>query len=616
MFALDHLRGSDLAGEIDLMAYKELVLVLGTAAVAVPALVRFGVSPVLGFLAAGAVLGPDGLGRLASMAPWLSYVTVSDRTQITYLAEAGVVFLLFMIGLELSFERLMTMRRMVFGLGAMQVLISGAVLGFIVSFAGVSRDLALVLGFAFALSSTALVVQLLADAKRLGSTTGRASFSILLFQDLAVVPLLVLVGVLSQGRDASLMQSLGIAAVNATIAIGLILLLGRFVLRPLFRAVARTQSGDLFMAASLLVVIGTGLITAASGLSMALGAFIAGLILAETEFRREVEATIEPFKGLLIGIFFFSVGMSLDINAILANPGQIFAALLIVLGVKFIITYFLLRRFKVSRESSIESAMLLAPAGEFAFVILSLASGRFLGPEIATIGIAVASISMVLTPAMDVGGQKIRRWMTGARQAPAMEAMPVMEMHGTPAAIIIGYGRIGELVADMMEEHKRTWVALEMNPDLVALGRKAKRPVYYAGGQNVAMLKRFGLATAKVLIITMDDKASVASVAKAVRSLQPDLPIVARARDPDHAMKLYALGVTEAVPETVEASLHISEAALIASGATLGKVIASIHERREGYRNQYQRIERDKRSNTKRLRARRTSLRKKPEKPV
>lgn len=600
-----------MAGSFDVLAYKELVLVLGTAAVVVPALLRLGINPVLGFLAAGAVLGPDGLGRLAGSAQWLSWITVSDRSQIAYLAEAGVVFLLFMIGLELSFERLKTMRRLVFGLGGLQVLVSGTLLSVMLSLAGITKEPALVLGFAFALSSTALVVQLLADQKRLRSTTGRSAFSILLFQDLAVVPLLVLVGIMGQGNQNALIGSLAWAGLNAAIAIGAILLLGRHVLRPLFRAVARTQSGDLFMAASLLVVIGTGLITAASGLSMALGAFIAGLVLAETEFRREVEATIEPFKGLLVGIFFFSVGMSLDIAAILANPAQILVALGVLLAAKAAIAFALLRWFKVPAGSSVEAAFLLAPAGEFAFVVLSLAAGNLVSTDLAVSGIAVASLSMILTPAMDFAGRRLRARVAAKPVLPAAISQPAIALHDTPSAIVVGYGRVGELVCDMLEEHKQPYVALDMNANLVARGHKAQRPVYYADGEDIAMLRRCGLDTAKVMVITMDNRAAVANVAKAVRAQRPDLPIVARARDPEQARQLYALGVTEAVPETIEASLHISEAALIAAGASLGLVIASINEKRARYRNQYQRIEREKRSSPSRLRGRRTALRKK-----
>jgi monovalent cation:H+ antiporter-2, CPA2 family len=601
-----------MAAGIDLSAYKELVLVLGTAAIIVPAVVRYGLNPIFGFLAAGAILGPDGLGQLVGHLPLLSWITVSDRTQIAYLAEAGVVFLLFMIGLELSFERLWTMRRLVFGLGALQVLITGAVLTAVLRYSGVSTDAALVLGFAFSLSSTALVVQLLADQKRLGSLTGRTSFAILLFQDIAVVPLLVLVGVLGQAGGVSLWEGLGLAGLKAIGAIGGILLLGRYILRPLFRAVAHTKSGDLFMAASLLVVIGTGLITAASGLSMALGAFVAGLILAETEFRREIEATIEPFKGLLVGVFFFSVGMSLDAASVIANPVAILASLTLLILLKAIIIYVLARLFRAGIGTALETAILTAPAGEFAFVILALAGASKLVPDATiTAGIAVASLSMLLNPALAALGQRLRRWVQPAVVSPA-ESRPLPPMlDEAPHVILAGYGRVGELVGNMLKEHTLSFVALDTNPDLVALGHKAGLPVYFGNAADVDMLKRVGLDGAKVLVITMDSRKAVEEVSKAARAGRPDLTIVARARDQAHAAALYAAGVTEAVPEAVEASLHISEAALIGAGLPLGLVIASIHERRDQYRASFQRISRGDRDPVAKLRARRTALKKK-----
>jgi len=599
-----------MAAELDLSAYKEIMLVLGTAAIAVPALGRIGINPIFGYLAAGTILGPDGLGRLADSFGMLSHVTISDRTQITYLAEAGVVFLMFMIGLELTFERLWTMRRLVFGMGALQVVVSGLALTLLLAFSGFESQTSLIIGFAFALSSTALVVQLLADQKRLGAPTGRASFSILLFQDLAVVPLLVLVGVLGRSESGNLFLDLGMAAFKAAIAIGGILLLGRFVLRPLFRAVARTKSGDLFMAASILVVIGTGLITATNGLSMALGAFIAGLVLAETEFRREIEATIEPFKGLLIGVFFFSVGMSLDVAVVMSEPEVIAAALAILLVVKFAIAYPLARFFRVPRSPAFETGLLMAPAGEFAFVILTVASGTLIDPQLTNVAISIAAISMFLTPALDWAGRKLTaRGQTGADANAVSAALPEAIDHA-PHAIIAGYGRVGTLVGDMIEQHKLTFVALDTDPDLVSLARRRRRHVYVANAAEMRVLERCGLPEARVLIITMDDRAAVAEVARAARKMRPDITIVARARDPDHASQLYAAGVSEAVPEAIEASLHISEAALIGAGVPLGMVIATIHEQRDQYRAQYQRIEPGKRDSVARLRARRTAVRK------
>jgi monovalent cation:H+ antiporter-2, CPA2 family len=598
-----------MAAGLDLSAYKELVLVLGTAAVIVPAVVRFGLNPIFGFLVAGAILGPDGLGRLAGDVPLLSYLTVSDRTQIAHLAEAGVVFLLFMIGLELSFERLWTMRRLVFGLGALQVALSGVALTLIMKLFGMSHAAALILGFAFSLSSTALVVQLLADKKRLGTSTGRTAFSILLFQDLAVVPLLVLVGVLGQAGENGMWVSLGIAGLKAVAAISGIVLLGRFMLRPLFRAVARTRSNDLFMAASLLVVIGTGLVTAASGLSMALGAFIAGLVLAETEFRREIEATIEPFKGLLIGVFFFSVGMSLDAATVLAHPMGIAGALALLLAVNFTIMFCVTKLFRATTGTALEAAFLLAGAGEFAFVILALAgAGKLIPDATVAAGIAVASLSMLLTPTLGALGQRLKTRLQPPAPVRADAPAPPDVFGETPAVVVAGYGRVGELVANMLEEHKLRYVALDANPDLVARGRKAGRPIYFGDASDVSLLQRCGLNGAKVLVITMDSRTAVGKVARTARAVNPELTIVARAKDPAHAALLYQAGVSEAVPEAIEASLHISEAALIGAGIPLGLVIASIHEQRDQYRATFQKIERSERDPVARLRARRTAL--------
>ncbi len=602
-----------MVGALDLSAYRELMLVLGTAAVVVPAVVRFGINPIFGFLVAGALLGPDGIGQLKHLLPVLDYVTVADRAQINHLAEVGVVFLLFMIGLELSFERLWTMRRIVFGLGFLQVAVTGLVLMGAARLFGLSAASSIILGFAFALSSTALVVQLLSDQKRLGTSTGRTAFAILLFQDLAVVPLLVLVGVMGKGDNTSLASDLGLAGLKAIIAIGAIVLLGRYVLRPLFRSVARTRSGDLFMAASLLVVIGTGLVTAASGLSMALGAFIAGLILAETEYRREVEATIEPFKGLLVGVFFFSVGMSLDFAEVMRDPVPVFGGLALLLVVKSLLIFLFARMVAVNPGSAIETALLLAPGGEFAFVLLALASAQRLIPEsVITLGIAITALGMALTPALGLLGRRIKLRLQPPALAPPVRAdAPAPDGAGdAPEAIVAGYGRVGELVSGMLKEHGLTFVALDNDPDLVARGRKRGHRAYFGDASNVDMLMRCGLDSARVLIITMDSRAAVENVTKVARALKPDLVIVARAKDPAHATALYAAGVTEAVPEAIEASLHISEAALIGAGVPLGIAIASIHEQRDRYRAEFQRIKRGERDPVARLRARRAAVRK------
>ncbi|MGL4240461.1 MAG: cation:proton antiporter [Beijerinckiaceae bacterium] len=602
-----------MAGAAELTAYKELVLVLATAAVVVPAVVRLGLNPIFGFLVTGAILGPDGIGRLAQDIPWLAHIAVTDRTQIAHLAEAGVVFLLFMIGLELSFERLWTMRRLVFLLGAAQVMLTGALLTAGLRLLGIQDGVALILGFAFALSSTALVVQILADKKRLGSATGRTVFAILLFQDIAAVPLLVLVGVLAQPGSGGLWQVFGLVSLKAVIAVGAIMLVGRYLLRPLFRAAARTRSSELFMAASLLVVIGTGLVTAASGLSMALGAFIAGLILAETEFRREIEATIEPFKGLLIGVFFFSVGMSIDAQTIMTRPWFIIGAVALLITFKGGIVYALARLARTGRGVAAETALLGATAGEFTLVVVGLAAaGKLIAEPLAGLCVAIAAISMFLTPLLAAAGQRLKNRLQPAPQrAAAVEAMPPTARDEHPDVIVAGYGRVGDLVCRMLAEHKLSYLAVDSNPDLVAWGRKAGHPVFFGDASDIDMLTRCGLEGAKVLIVTMDNRKAVLDVATAARRLHGDgLAIVARARDADHAAQLYAAGVTEAVPEAIEASLHMSEAALISAGVPLGLAIAAIHEQRDQSRAAYQKIAPAERDPVARLRTRRSALRK------
>lgn len=601
-----------MAAALDLSTYKEIVLVLGTAAVVVPSFMRLGISPVFGFLFAGAFLGPDGLGRLTEAVPWLTSVTVTDRAQIAHVAEAGIVFLMFMIGIELSFERLLTMRRLVFGLGGSQVALTGAALTACLLAIGADLPVALIVGLSLALSSTAIVVQLLADQKRMGTATGRTAFSVLLFQDIAVVPLLVLIGVLTSGSGGSLMGDLGLASVKAAIAIAAIVGIGRYLLRPLFRMVAKTGSSEFFMAASLLVVIGTGLVTAASGLSMALGAFVAGLILAETEYRREIEATIEPFKGLLIGVFFFSVGMSLDIAVFLRDPVRLLAACVGLLVIKAIILYVLARIFSVVRHVAAETSFLMAPAGEFAFVAIGLAqAGGVIGDSSGKSSVAIASITMALTPVMGAIGARIARRLRPAATISTAASAPLPPVDGSrPQVIVAGYGRVGELVVDMLEEHKVTYIAIDGNPDNVSRGRKINRNVQFGDASRIEFLERCGLDHAHVLVATMDSRLAVEAVTKAARAKRKDLTIVARAKDPRHAASLYEAGVTEAVPEAVEASLHISEATLIGAGIPLGFVIASVHERRDRHRAEFQRIERGDRNAVARLRLRRTEVKK------
>jgi CPA2 family monovalent cation:H+ antiporter-2 len=576
-------------------SYKELLLFLGTAGVVVPLFTRLHVSPVLGFLAAGVALGPFGLGALAPREPWLSAISITNVEEVARIAEFGVAFLLFMIGLELSWERLMRMRRLVFGLGPLQVVLSAIALGLVAFALGQAPAAASVLGGALAMSSTALVLPSLAERKRLSSATGRASFAVLLFQDLAVAPLLFLVAMLGAGEGVALGASLIYALAPAVIALAALVGVGRLILRPLFHLVATTRSDELFVAACLLVVIGTGVITAFSGLSMALGAFIAGLLLAETEYRRQVEVTIQPFQGLLLGFFFMSVGAGLDISQVIARPVPTLGIAIGLIALKAIILLPLASVFGLSPVVARQVALVLGPGGEFAFVVIGAAVlTRVVPADAGAIAMIAATLSMFSIPLL------VRLSERGAAprvaEDPALLAFTPQPSDSPARVIIVGYGRVGKLVGDMLARHDIPHLAIDSDPTLVARERRDGKVIFYGDATRVELLRRCGIATARALVVTIDASAAVEAVVTVARAERPDLTIVARARDAPHATKLYGLKVTDAVPETIEASLQLSEALLIDIGVPMGLVIASIHEKRDEFRRDLQPSEEDRRT--------------------
>ena len=580
--------------------YKDLVVFLAAAGVVVPLFNRFRISPVLGFLAAGVLLGPDGLARFAQTAPWLGWLTISDATQIAQLSELGVAFLLFMIGLELSWERLKAMRRLVFGLGMTQVVACSAVLAGGFMLLGQPLVSAAVLGMGLALSSTAVVMPVMAERGRLSGAAGRSTFAILLAQDLSVAPILITVTVLAtvaQGAavdgalDPAILQTALLTLVPAAVGLGLIVLLGRLVLRPMFRSVARAQqkgqSRELFVATSLLVVVGAGVAAQAVGLSMSLGALVAGLLLAETEFRREVEVSIEPFKGLLLGVFFVGVGIGLDLDAVAANPALVFGLALAIVVIKVGVIFGLARLWGLRARTAIEAALVLGPAGEFAFVIL--ATGLVEGvasPDFTRTVMLAATISMFTVPLMAMLGDRWVRRVERTEPDLAPEAMQVPRAEGQ--VLIVGFGRVGRLIGEMLAEHGQSFVALDTDAGTVAAARREGLDVYYGDAARPDMLERCGIDAVRALVVTMDAPGKVDEVVRTARALRQDLVLIARARDDRHAERLYALGVTDAVPETTEASLQLAENTLVDIGVPMGLVLASVHERRDRYRQIFQ----------------------------
>ena len=563
--------------------YKEFIIILGAAGLVVPLFMRFGINSVLAFLLVGIVLSPDVLGQLVVSIPSLSHLQLNNPENLSHLAELGVVFLLFLIGLELSFERLMTMRRLVFGLGSLQVVITLAALAGLLHALGMSVESAIIIAAALSLSSTAIVIQLLSEQKRLGGRTGRASFSILLLQDLAVIPILMMVSVLGSSNDGPLLTTIAQSLAKAGLAIALIVLVGRFALRPLLRAVAATRSADMFLAVTLLIAVGTGVAASMAGLSMALGAFIAGLMLAETEYRRAIEAIIEPFKGLLLGAFFLLVGLGIDLQGLAEAPIRIFGLAIALIALKAAIIYVLARLFGFAHATAFESALLLGPCGEFAFVIIKQAQGNGSITRADTAEAElIVTLTMIAIPLLAYGARwwlKLRTRAAGA--AISAEPPPAAQQQHV---IIAGYGRVGHLIGAMLAEHNIPYIAVDADAELVARERKAGHPVFFGDATNTAFLRTCGLADAKALAVTMDNPARVDDVVASARAERADLKIIARARDERHAIRLYGKGVTEAVPETIESSLQLGEALLVESGIPMGLAIASVHERRDGFR--------------------------------
>jgi CPA2 family monovalent cation:H+ antiporter-2 len=559
---------------------REILVFLGVAGIAVPFLGRLRIPPVLGFLAIGALLGPFGLSLFHKEWPALGWVTIGDVEGVRAIADLGIVFLLFMIGLDLSLRRLWEMRGLVLGLGIAQIAACAAGLALLAMLLGVRPIGAGVIGSALALSSTAIVMEILTRRRAVGSAVGRSAFAILLMQDLAVIPLLVLIGAAgSSGEDAG--ESLLWALASAVVAVGLIALAARFVVRPLFRLVAGAGSREMFMAATLLVVAGTAGITAAAGLSMALGAFLAGLALAETEYRHSIEADIEPFKGLLMGLFFLSVGMGIDFRLVAAAPLTLLGATLGVILLKAVIIAGLCRLFRQWRPAAIETGFLLGQAGEFGFVVVGLAAAQgLLDPAHGQAALIVISLSMAATPAAAKLGRRIAA-MARRDMAAAIDSEVPADLSGH--VVIAGYGRVGRMVGRILDDENVPWIAIEHDAEAVADLHGSDATVIFGDADRAALLSRAGAENAQAVIVTLDDAEAAARAVAAVHQHWPDKPIFARARDEAAARQLSELGAKQVVPEVIEGALQLAARLLEGIGMPEEAVDRRIdHARRRG----------------------------------
>lgn len=549
---------------MDALEIRQAVVFLTAAGIIIPLFKRARVSPVLGFLLSGIIVGPYGLPQLAPETTWLHYLTISNIDGVRALAELGVVFLLFMIGLELSLGRLWAMRTQVFGLGGLQIVISAAIIGAIAMVFGNRLDGALVLGAGLALSSTAMVVQLLTESGRFGTRVGQGSFAVLLAQDLAIVPILFIAAALNPQAGGSLPVTFALAMLQAALAVLLILGLGRLAVRPVLRLASSTHTPEVFVAATILTVIVTATVTHAAGLSAALGAFLVGLLFAETEFRYDIEVNIEPFKGLLLGLFFMSIGMSIDLRAVAESPGWIALSAVGLIALKAAVTAGLALAFGYTRAQAVEMGLLLGQGGEFGFVVLGIAvTSTLIGGDTAQFMLIVVGASMLMTPLVANLAHRLGRAL---EVHSAHEELRSIDANLNGHIIVVGFGRTGQLLAELLERQQIVCIAIDKDvnnvPERVVHGAS----VFVGDASRPAILARLYPHNAAAVAISTDDAVAAERVLAALRNLAPDTPVVLRARDNSHAMQMLARGATQVVPEVQEAGLQLAHLVLEHSG--------------------------------------------------
>lgn len=563
---------------------REALLFLVLAGIVVPLLQRLRVNQTVCFLLVGILFGPHGLASWLPGVPALAWASFQDVQAIKPLAELGIVFLMFMIGLELSPGRLWSLRRDVFGIGLAQVALSAVLIGAFAFAYGNSGAATVAIGITLAMSSTAVVMDLMSRQHTLRTTLGQKCFAILMLQDLAVVPALILVEALGEGSGRAVWLTLLLAVLQAAATIGVLYYLGRRVTKPLFASSAVQRQPEVFVALILLLTLGVAALTAWSGLSLALGAMLAGLLLADSEFQYEVEIIVEPFKGLLLGLFFMAVGMEIDLRAAAAYPVLLPASVLGLLALKGAVVALLLRGLGWRR--AVHGGLLLGQGGEFAFIILAYAlSTQLLTREGSQFLLLVVGLSMLLAPlAAAAGSMLVRRGEHGDDSAPVLAGDLVARLHGH--VIIGGYGRVGQLVADVLKKQAFGYVAVERDRHLVEVARRERQEecVFTGDASLPEMLQRLGITRAACVVLTMDDPRAALHSVSVLRRHYPELCLLARARDERHARALKAAGATEVVSEAVESGLQLACSALAAAGMPIGAADFHVDRQREELR--------------------------------
>lgn len=563
---------------------KDLLVFLIAAGILVPAMRWLKIPTIIAFMLAGVALGPYALGHFSQDYAILTFFSISEPEAALPFAELGVLFLLFLLGVEFSFQRLWALRKVVLGTGGIQTLASASAIALAGWALGLELAAAMILGLALALSSTAIVMQLMVEQKRAAHPVGRTALGVLLFQDMMVAPILIFAGFVGLNADANLGGVLVNALIRGLIAVAIIWAIGNFLLGRVFRLAAAAGGRDFLMALILLTVVGAAAITYSAGLSVALGAFLAGLLLGETEFKHQTEVDLEPFKGLLLGIFFMTVGMGLDLPAIASQLHLILAVLAGLIVVKFVIAYLACRLFAGGPGIALEAALLLAPAGEFAFVVLTAAqTGNALTREVATFAAAVAGLSMMLTPLLGQLGRRLAAKQDKTPEATDMKLTEPAEMKNH--VVLAGYGRVGRAVARILQDEDVTILALDRDPEKIRHAREDGVMAFVGDAARPEILELTGIEHAEQFIVTVDDPGRAEAMVQCARSLHSEMLILARAHDGEHAAVLARAGAVKVVPEAVESGLQMAGMALEGFGydtETVRDILAVVRD--EEYR--------------------------------
>lgn len=562
-------------------ALSDALVILGAAGIVIPAFARFRITPIIGFILVGLAVGPFGLGALVPQYPWLYYFTISDPAAIVPFAEFGIILLLFEIGLELSFNRLWDMRRLVFGLGAIELGVSAFLLALVLMATGLQTAGAFGLGLALALSSTALVLPISGTQ----GPVGRAALSMLLFEDIAIVPIIFILGAMAPMATRTDAPDLGSTLLYGGMVVAALLVFGRMLLPRLFAQAAQTKSPELFLAATMLVVIAASLATSVVGLSPIMGALLAGLLIAETEYHTEVEAITKPFKGLALGVFLITIGMGIDLRVVWSMILPLTVAVVGVVLLKAMVTTLALRAMGKERAIALETGILMASPSETTLIVLTAAAeASLIDRQTAQFWQIVTAVGLTITPLLAMLGKRSGRLI--AKQAPdSGQSETVAEPEGE-RIVVMGFGRVGRLIGELLTVHGAPWIGIDTDPAIVKAARQQGLPVLFGNVDSEVAIARLGLDKARAMVLTMDEPVLILRIVKRLRTTHPDLPIIVRARDATHAAELYRYGVTHAVPETLESSLQLSEAVLVDLGFPMGLVIASIHEKRDELREQ------------------------------